>query len=264
VVAFTDDDVEVEPGWVGSIARCFAADPATDCVTGLVLPRELETPAQIWFERSGSKLEQRYVPVVFSGTGGGGLLHALRPSRYQVRAGTGDRFFVYRGKLGMGANFSFRVSTFRALDGFDEALGAGTPTGGGEDLLLLTRLVFAGYRIRLDPAVYVFHTHRRTHEELLRQLYAYGTGYTAMLAALVRHDPRHVLGLLYYGIHAVFLVSRKFLGRRATVTGYPADLSRVEFRGLLAGPRCYLASRRALRRTPVVPARPPVSSVSAS
>ena len=53
-------------GW--ALGRRFATEPATGCVTGPVLPLELETPEQIWFERSGSKLPNRYVTTAPAGT----------------------------------------------------------------------------------------------------------------------------------------------------------------------------------------------------
>ena len=53
IVAFTDDDVVVDVAWVGALRRAFADDPAVQAVTGLVMPLELETPAQVLFERYG-------------------------------------------------------------------------------------------------------------------------------------------------------------------------------------------------------------------
>ena len=50
LIAFTDDDVTVDPRWLRVIAQRFAAHPEEACVTGLVLPRELETPAQVRLE----------------------------------------------------------------------------------------------------------------------------------------------------------------------------------------------------------------------
>ena len=52
IVAITDDDVEVHPDWLTAIAEAFAESDAT-CVTGLILPAELQTPAQLLVERAG-------------------------------------------------------------------------------------------------------------------------------------------------------------------------------------------------------------------
>ena len=53
VLAFTDDDVVVDPGWSAAIARAFAEEPQLGALTGLVLPLQLATPAQQLFERLG-------------------------------------------------------------------------------------------------------------------------------------------------------------------------------------------------------------------
>ncbi len=253
VVAFTDDDVEVESGWLRALGSRFAAEPGTDCVTGLVLPKELETPAQIWFEHSGSKLESRYRLTHFrndTATWRGRLLAGLRRSRYQVtvqRAGEPDEtIFVYRGKFGMAANLSFRVEAFRALGGFDLALGAGIPTGGGEELQLMSRLVFAGRGLTFDPAVAIYHAHRSDYEDLRKRMFGYGSGYTAMLTAMLRADGRHVVGLGWYALEAARLMLRRNANRRDT--SYPQELSRSELRGLVRGPWTYVLSRRLIRR----------------
>jgi hypothetical protein len=253
VVAFTDDDVEVESGWLRALGGRFAVEPWTDCVTGLVLPKELETPAQIWFERSGSNLDQHVDLVRFhidDAAWRGRPLAGLRPARFQVTARSAgepdETFFVYRGMFGMGPNIAFRVEAFRAVGGFDNALGAGIPSGGGEELHLLSGLLFAGRTLTLDPAAYVFHTHRRGYDELLRQLRGYGCGYTAMLTALLRTDPRHTVGLCWYALQAARLMLRRTAQRRDCV--YPKELSRSELRGLLRGPWTYLVCRRLMRR----------------
>jgi hypothetical protein len=49
IIAFTDDDVEVHPGWVGAIQGVFD-DQGIIATTGLVLPAELATPAQYAFQ----------------------------------------------------------------------------------------------------------------------------------------------------------------------------------------------------------------------
>ncbi|HKE65186.1 MAG TPA: glycosyltransferase [Micromonosporaceae bacterium] len=252
VIACTDDDVEMERDWLRAIGRRFAAEPETDCVAGPVLPRELETPAQIWFERSGSKIGQRYEPVRFVNDGSWRTrpLGALRGGRFEVTAhsggSVGSSVSIYSGKFGMGANIAFRADALRALGGFDEALGAGSPSGGGEDLLAISRLMFAGRQVVFDPDAYVYHTHRDTLNDLERQVYAYGTGYTAMLCALFMTDPRHLIGFASYAGRALRLARRRSADRGAD--DYPPQLSRAEARGLLRGPLLYVSGRRRARR----------------
>jgi Glycosyl transferase family 2 len=52
IVAFTDDDVVVDSLWLVELARAFEFADDVACVTGLILPMELETPAQFWLENS--------------------------------------------------------------------------------------------------------------------------------------------------------------------------------------------------------------------
>ena len=76
-----------------------------------------------------------------------------------------------------------------------------------------------------------------------------------MLTALIRDDRRHLLGLGYYAVQAVFLLLRKFFRGRPATAAYPRELSRAEFRGLLTGPWTYLiALWRSHRRPPPVAA----------
>jgi hypothetical protein len=47
IVAFTDDDVDVDRRWLRAIGERFACQPEVAAVTGLVVPLELETEAQV-------------------------------------------------------------------------------------------------------------------------------------------------------------------------------------------------------------------------
>ena len=50
ILAYTDDDVVVDGRWAREIGAAFADDSGIAAVTGLVVPFELETPAQQLFE----------------------------------------------------------------------------------------------------------------------------------------------------------------------------------------------------------------------
>src|SRR5664280_1749801 len=50
IVAFIDDDVTVDGLWLERIVANFAHRPDVVVITGLVLPRELVSDAQLWFE----------------------------------------------------------------------------------------------------------------------------------------------------------------------------------------------------------------------
>src|SRR5205823_7839240 len=116
IIAITDDDVVVDTYWLLELVRGFQISKKVVCVTGLVLPMELETPAQVWFEQFGgySKGFQRRL---FD-------LHQHHP---------GTPLFPYAaGRLGTGANIAFKASYLRAVGGFDPTLGTGTLAQGGE------------------------------------------------------------------------------------------------------------------------------------
>jgi GT2 family glycosyltransferase len=255
VIAYTDDDVEVDARWLTALGRRFAADPQAAAVTGLVMPKELETPAQVWFERSGSGLDRSYAPLTFESEhrrrpGAG----AFSPSRFRVvrraagQPGEQTGSLYATGEFGIGSNMAFRADVLRAQGGFDLALGAGTPTCGGEDLAMLLEILASGQRLVHDPAAIVHHIHRREVHELERQLRGYGVGLTATLVALMWRDPRHVAGVLGVVPAGLRSMLRPEKGKRSKqADGYPEHLVGLEMRGMLRGPWAYLVSRRAQR-----------------
>src|SRR5262249_1074961 len=53
ILAFADDDVVIDRYWLVELVRAFGRADGVACVTGLVLPLELETPPQFWIEEYG-------------------------------------------------------------------------------------------------------------------------------------------------------------------------------------------------------------------
>ena len=51
VIAWADDDEVCDRWWAAELARAFVEVPGADAVTGIVIPGELETPSQAWFEQ---------------------------------------------------------------------------------------------------------------------------------------------------------------------------------------------------------------------
>jgi len=244
IIAFTDDDVQVDKRWLRALGERFARSPELSAVTGLVVPAELETPAQIFFEQSGSGLDRGYRALAFERVG------RFTVKRTDLEAGSERVHSLYEtGELGLGSNMAFRASALRAAGGFDEALGTGTPTRGGEDLAILVELLRAGHRLAYEPGAIVHHTHRATMDDLERQIHGYGLGFTAMLTAIALRDPRHFAGLA--SVVPAWLRSLRdpASAKRANRTEqYPSDLSHTELRGMLAGPVAYLRARRMQRR----------------
>lgn len=244
IVAFTDDDVEVDPGWLRALGSRFVSDPDLSAVNGLVVPYELETPAQIWFEESGAGLDRQYHPLVFE------LQGSFRIRRTETDTGQQRTHSLYAmGELGMGSNMAFRTAILREAGEFDLTLGAGTATRGGEDLAILVELLTSGHQLAYEPSAIVLHKHRRTLEALTNQIYGYGTGLTAMLTAITLRNPRHLVGLA--SVVPAWLRSLrdpKSAKRVNRSDDYPAGFGRLEMKGMAMGPVTYLQSRRYQRR----------------
>jgi GT2 family glycosyltransferase len=230
LVAFTDDDVRVDPGWPAAMAAGFEADPEAACLTGLVASRSLETGPERYFD-------SRYP-----------WGEAFEPQRYDLAAHRDpSRLYPFSaGIFGTGANFAVRRPVVERLGGFDPLLGAGAPARGGEDLDMFVRIILAGGRLCYLPSALIWHQHRADYDSLAEQLYSYGHGLGAYLAKrlMARQISATVFasGLGRFGVlagrirRASQASQAKTLGRRLAMT---------EARGILAGAHCY---RRAVRQ----------------
>ena len=69
---------------------------------------------------------------------------------------------------------------------FDEALGAGSPCKGGEDIDLFFRVVTSGHALAYEPASIAWHRHRDDAAALTGQAAGYGRGLGAWLGKIVR------------------------------------------------------------------------------
>jgi GT2 family glycosyltransferase len=227
IVAFTDDDVEVDSHWLTTIAEAFDLGPDVACVTGMILPAELHTPAQLMIEEYG--YSKGFARRVFD-------LKINRPS--------GILYPYTAGVFGSGANMAFRTSAIKATGGFDPALGAGSLAKGGDDLSGFFNIVVAGYQLVYQPASILRHWHRREYDALLRQAYGYGVGLTAYLTSVVFHQPLRFVDMALrapFGlVHALRLRTANAEQRAA----YPMELARTERHGMLAGPAAYIRSVR--------------------
>ncbi|MHB1504211.1 MAG: glycosyltransferase family 2 protein [Acidimicrobiales bacterium] len=261
IVAFTDDDVVVDAHWLGALVARLLADEAVACVTGLVLPGELETVAQRWFEEyfggfnrgAKAKLYSPVCPTARRFTSPSGVHQVM------CAAGSGNEvqelsLYEAAARCGAGANMAFRVDALERVGGFDTALGTGTPARGGEDLAMFAAILGNGDEIVYEPAAVVHHYHRRNYDELVRQVRSSGLGLTAMLTALVREDPRHLLVMARRLPSALLAVVKRgasqadwpdACGMHPT---YPPELRRQELIGMFEGPGAYLMSCQLAKR----------------
>jgi len=234
-IAFTDDDVIVDRHWLSELLRGFAMGDNVGCVTGLVVPQEIETSSQYWFD-THSGFNKGFRRRVFD----------MGPNRPR------DRLFPWRSSMfGTGANMAFRASALRSVGGLDPVLGPGTLAKNGEDLDIYFRIIEAGYQLVYQPAAMVNHLHRADYPALRDQFYTYGVGFTAYLTKLVLAHPLDVLRLIAR-IPAIIAFARRGQAAEAPEVEYPAELTRVELKGRMYGPLAYLRSwwnhRRTLRR----------------
>jgi O-antigen biosynthesis protein len=228
IICFTDDDAIVDPGWVGALARTFVEYPHAMSVTGPVVPAELETEAQVCFERYGG-FGRGFLPIWASvdRVGGEGAWHDANS-----------------GKFGTGANMAFRRDLFEQIDGFDPALDVGTPTNGGGDLDMLFRVLKEGHELVYEPSALVRHRHRREYRELQRQITGWGSAFVAHLISNAIRYPGEldaIARVMAWWLHR--WIVRRWLSRRSRRPGFPRELILCELLGGLSGPLRYVQAR---------------------
>jgi GT2 family glycosyltransferase len=230
-VAFFDDDVTVDAGWLDGFVEALAAHPDAAAVTGPVLPYELATRAQILFEEYG------------------GFGHRFTRTRHDAAHADDPLFPCSPGRIGAGCNMAVRRALVQTLGGFDEALDTGVTLPGGGDLDVFYRILRAGHPIVTEPQCLVFHQHRQGYAELRHQMWTWGLGFMAYVAKSYRTDPeqrpkfRRLVVQWFWrrSLHAALCITGRV--RR------PAGLAMAQLAGGLVG-LCgeYSRSERRVRR----------------
>ena len=218
VIAFLDDDCQVEPGWLDGIRSGFSG-PEVAAVTGSYLPAELDHEAQVLFLRY-AHMDRR----------------GLEPRTFELGQRESRHWPLDAWRIGSGGNMAVRADVFHHLGGFRTDLGLGTPARGGEDLFLLWSIVRSGGKVVYLPAAMVSHRHHRDVASLHRVLSGYGTGHTAYLrAARGAGAPRTATSIYALSV----LYDRAKRAARAVVAFDRPTLSLVahETRGLLGWAR---------------------------
>ncbi|HXV92517.1 MAG TPA: glycosyltransferase [Pseudonocardia sp.] len=231
IVAFTDDDTEPDRAWARRIAGAFAADPGLACLSGPVLAARLSTDEEIAAD-TALAWNKGFTARRFS--------LAEPPADSSI-------FPFSPGLFGIGANLAVCRDVAREVGGFDEALGPGSATHGGEDCEFLVRLVLAGHVLAYEPSAYVWHHHRPSRDALRSQLRGYAIGLGGFLTKIAL-DPRGRVAAVRR-LPAALAQFRR-ISRRETEagSGLPAGARRERLRGLVVGPWAYLKARRAARR----------------
>lgn len=229
ILAFLDDDVVVDRKWLDGLREAWAENPDAAAFTGLVLPYELLTEAQILFEQNG------------------GFRRGFEKIRYgQTLSGNID-YPCGAGIFGAGCNMAFRREILLKLGGFDEALDTGAPLPGGGDLDIFYRVIRAGYPLVYEPQYLVFHQHRRDYEKLRRQYWSWGLGLMAFVVKSYQSDPpqrSHLRHLVWWWIKYHL---RRFKNSLRGRHSLPPAMILAEFWGGLVG--LFGEYPRSLRRT---------------
>jgi GT2 family glycosyltransferase len=227
LVAFIDDDARADRRWLSALNQAFSDDEVM-AVTGLVMPLELETSAQTYFE------------FIYGGMGKGFVPRSWR--REQISSST----LLWASRFGVGTNMGFRKTVFEAIGAFDVALDVGTATRGGGDVEMFHRLVARGHLLRYEPEAVVWHQHRKEFSELRRQLFNNGCSTWPYLFTCWRNATVPRVAILKFGL-------RQALGwwllRRLLRPGrHSRRLVLWELAGYFRGLASYAAARRAAAR----------------
>lgn len=158
IVAFTDDDCYVDPGFVDAMLAVFDERADLGCAGGRIL---LYDPDDF--------------PVTID----------LRETRAEIP----PLQFVPTGAL-QGANFAFRREALEAIGGIDTDFGAGTPFP-CEDIDAVAGVAWAGMPSVFDPRPVVQHHHGRKAADFPKLMAGYDRGRGAYYAKyLLRSDSR--------------------------------------------------------------------------
>jgi GT2 family glycosyltransferase len=227
IIAFTDDDVIVDPFWTTALLHEFSADESLGLVTGLIIADEQETEAQVWFERYG-------------GFGRGCARNYLR-----MNPGSAMHWSaIGAGQLGAGANMAIRRTAFTDVGHFDPALDVGTSTLGGGDHEMFFRLLKSGWGCLYDPNALVRHRHRRSMIELKRLLYNYGYATRCFFERVAQEFPedRASVGKLsrWWWVH---WGAYRLMKSAITGGSFPVQLVLAEIKGYYNGRNGYSRSR---------------------
>ncbi len=226
IITFCADDGEPDRHWLTGLASGFARGDDIGCVTGMVLPARLDTPAQELYEQFGGFRKSRgFSPAIFSRHGPQSPLYPVPP-------------------FGTGACVAYRREALERIGGLDVALGPGTPARAAEDLLAMTMILLAGYRLAYEPAALMRHDHRRDLDGLRQQMEGYGVGLTAYYAALLRHRPSVLPELIRLAPTGIGYLREANFRRTTAPLELLEGLKRRHVRSMLSGPVAYIRSVR--------------------
>jgi len=156
VVAFIDDDIEVDAHWADTLARTFDSFPEAAFLTGSI-----------------------------------GYPPGDRPEFPVAEMNNKEPFVIDRDCAidpGHSANFAVRRTALEAVGGFDELMGGGAKYRAAEDKDIIDRLIVAGYEGRYEPAARTIHLDWRSRNEVIGLNWTYGLGSGVRMTKLLKAD----------------------------------------------------------------------------
>ncbi|MGH7902838.1 MAG: glycosyltransferase [Candidatus Dormibacteraceae bacterium] len=194
IVAYTDDDCAVGPGWMEALAEEFQSSDVSG-VFGRVLPleRRARDGAEIAFKDGGE------------------------PCQYEGRA--------IPWHIGHGANMAFRRRDLLEAGGFDVMMGPGAPMPSHEDCDVSYRLLVAGRRLRYSPRALVYHRHWKDWSAQQHAERAYGLGAGGQFTKCLRCGDAYGMRLLaawvwQLGVRRLGAGLLKWRSRKVMYLGY--------------------------------------------
>lgn len=161
VIAFSDDDVRVDTGWLEALVTTIAPEDGLRVAAGQVIPAPPERP--------GAFTSSYYVDD--------------EPATYTGRIG--------RDPLG-GGNMAMYRSGFDLVGLFDERLGAGARYPAADDNDFGLRLLEAGFSIVYVPEAIVYHRAWRSRWRYPLVRWRYGRGKGGFYAKHLGLSDRHI------------------------------------------------------------------------
>lgn len=227
ILAFTDDDVVVDEYWLVELVRAFRLTADVACVTGVILPLELEVPVQLLFEQRG-------------GSSRGLKQRIFDKNKYHVH--------LYRaGQFGSGASMAFTAAFLRSVNGFDPALGAGSRARSAEETAAFFQVIMRGYKLVYQPTALLYHPPYRHCAGLRKQIYGYGVGFTAYIMKSLIDNPSLLFALITKVPYDLLFRGHSSKDSKKALT-YPRELTWLERKGMLYGPLAYLQGRWITRK----------------
>jgi GT2 family glycosyltransferase len=172
-IAYLDDDVVVDKWWFEGLQEAWKENQDAWAFTGLVMPLELSSRAQVLFERRD------------------GFRRGFDKRRYAASLPENPLYPCGAGIFGAGCNMALRRDVLRELGGFDDALDTGASLPGGGDLDMFYRVIRAGGVLVYEPRIMVFHEHRHSEIDLQRQYFSWGLGFMAFVGKHLRGSGEH-------------------------------------------------------------------------